>query len=109
MPFRTAYKIVGQTVARAIEEKKVLDELSLDTLKEFSPLFEEDVYTEISLETCVAKRISAGGTGHDSVMAQIAFVEDYLKGKRKYLSMAAPVPPACGAMSGWPTAPISSC
>ena len=79
LPFRTAYKIVGQTVARAIEEKKVLDELSLDTLKEFSPLFEEDVYTEISLETCVAKRISAGGTGHDSVMAQIAFVEDYLK------------------------------
>ncbi len=79
LPFRTAYKIVGQTVARAIEEKKVLDELSLDTLKEFSPLFDEDVYIEISLETCVAKRISAGGTGHASVMAQIAFVEDYLK------------------------------
>ena len=79
LPFRTAYKIVGQTVARAIEENKVLDALSLDTLKEFSPLFEEDVYTEISLETCVAKRISAGGTGHASVMAQIAFVEEYLK------------------------------
>ncbi len=79
LPFRTAYKIVGQTVARAIEEKKVLDELSLETLKEFSPLFDEDVYTEISLETCVAKRISAGGTGHESVLAQIAFVEDYLK------------------------------
>ena len=79
MPFRTAYKIVGQTVARAIDEKKVLDELSLETLKEFSPLFEADVYEEISLETCVSKRISAGGTGADSVAAQIQFVEDYLK------------------------------
>ena len=36
LPFRTAYKIVGQTVACAIEQKKVLEELSLDTLKEFS-------------------------------------------------------------------------
>ncbi len=79
MPFRTAYKIVGQTVARAIDERKVLDELSLETLKEFSPLFEADVYEEISLETCVSKRISAGGTGADSVAAQIQFVEDYLK------------------------------
>ncbi len=78
LPFRTAYKIVGQTVARAIEEKKVLDELSLETLKEFSPLFEEDVYNEISLETCVSKRISAGGTGPQSVAAQIQFIEDYL-------------------------------
>ena len=79
LPFRTAYKIVGQTVARAIEEHKVLDALSLETLKEFSPLFEADVYEEISLETCVSKRISAGGTGADSVAAQIKFVEDYLK------------------------------
>ena len=79
MPFRTAYKIVGQTVARAIDEKKVLDELSLDTLKEFSLLFESDVYEEISLETCVSKRISAGGTGADSVAAQIEFVEGWLK------------------------------
>ncbi|MBR4087309.1 MAG: argininosuccinate lyase, partial [Clostridia bacterium] len=79
LPFRTAYKIVGQTVARAIEEHKVLDALSLETLKEFSPLFEADVYEEISLETCVSKRISAGGTGADSVAAQIEFVEDWLK------------------------------
>ena len=56
----------------------VLEELPLETLKTFSPLFEEDVYHEISLETCVAKRISAGGTGPASVQAQIAFVESYL-------------------------------
>ncbi len=79
MPFRTAYKIVGQTVAEAIEQGVVLDDLSLKTLKKFSPLFEEDVYQEISLETCVAKRISAGGTGPESVAAEIAFIEEFIK------------------------------
>ncbi len=78
LPFRTAYKIVGQTVAYAIEKDTVLDHLPLEELKTFSPLFEEDVYEEISLETCVSKRISAGGTGPDSVQAQIQFVEGYL-------------------------------
>ena len=79
MPFRTAYKIVGQTVAKAIELNTVLDDLPLETLKEFSPLFDEDVYNEISLETCVSKRISAGGTGPESVAAQIAFIEEFIK------------------------------
>jgi len=79
MPFRTAYKIVGQTVAKAIELNTVLDDLPLETLKDFSPLFDEDVYNEISLETCVSKRISAGGTGPESVAAQIAFIEEFIK------------------------------
>ena len=78
LPFRTAYKIVGQTVAYAIEKNTVLDASPLAELKEFSPLFDEDVYNEISLETCVSKRISAGGTGPESVQAQIKFVEGYL-------------------------------
>ncbi|MBR6594784.1 MAG: argininosuccinate lyase [Clostridia bacterium] len=79
LPFRTAYKLVGQAVAHCIEAGTVLDELSLDVLKGFSPLFEEDVYEEIALKTCVEKRISAGGTGGDSVAAQIAYVEEFLK------------------------------
>ena len=78
LPFRTAYKLVGQSVALAIEQGKVLDELPLDTLRQFSPLFDEDVYQEISLETCVKKRNSAGGAGPESVAMQIAAVEEYL-------------------------------
>ncbi len=78
LPFRTAYKIVGQTVAYAIEKDTVLDAIPLAELKEFSPLFEEDVYNEISLETCVSKRVSAGGTGPDSVQAQIKYIEGFL-------------------------------
>ena len=74
LPFRTAYKISGQIVALCIEKHEVLETLPLETYRAYSDLFEEDLYTEISLETCVAKRISEGGTSVESVRAQIAYV-----------------------------------
>ena len=78
MPFRAAYKIVGQLVAECIDKKCVLDDLSLDAYRAYSDLFEEDLYGEISLETCVAKRISEGGTSVVSVEKQIAYVREEL-------------------------------
>jgi len=79
LPFRSAYKISGQLVAKCIAEGKILESLTLDEYKEFSELFEEDLYNEISLETCVSKRISEGGTSVASVEKQIAFVKEKLK------------------------------
>ena len=78
MPFRTAYKIVGETVAECIAKNITLDEMPLNAYKQKSELFEEDLYTEISLETCVGKRISKGSTGYASVEEQIAYVEGNL-------------------------------
>ena len=78
MPFRTAYKIVGQIVAECINKKCVLDDLPLDAYRAHSELFEDDLYNEISLETCVSKRISDGGTSVASVEAQIAYVREEL-------------------------------
>ena len=76
LPFRSAYKISGTIVAHCISEKTVLEDLSLDTYKSFSELFEADLFDEISLETCVKKRISEGGTSVESVEAQIKFVRE---------------------------------
>ena len=81
MPFRTAYKHVGEIVAYCIKENLVLDTLSLEKYKEFSDIFDEDLYNEISLETCVAKRISAGSTGPDSVNTQIKYFTEFLNEK----------------------------
>ena len=78
MPFRSAYKIVGQIVAECIEKKTVLDNLPLEAYKAHSDVFENDLYKEISLETCVEKRISKGGTSVSSVEAQIAWVRKEL-------------------------------
>ena len=79
IPFRTAYKIVGTIVGKCVKENKTLDELSLEEYKEHSPIFDTDLYDEISLETCIRKRISKGGTGYDSVNEQIKYVEGLLK------------------------------
>ena len=79
MPFRTAYKLVGKLVADCIAKGKTLEGVTLEEYRAASDLIEEDVYTEISLETCVAKRISAGSTGPESVKAQILSVQEFLK------------------------------
>lgn len=78
LPFRSAYKIVGQIVAYCIQNNKVLDAVSMEEYKQFSDVFEDDLYDEISLETCVNKRTSAGGTGPQSVETQIKFIKDFI-------------------------------
>ncbi len=75
MPFREAYKLTGELVRGCIEKGTVLEEIPLAELRARSEMFEEDVYDEISLETCVRKRVSMGATGPGSVKAQIGYVE----------------------------------
>ena len=78
LPFRSAYKISGQIVAKCIAEGKVLETLTLEEYKAFSDLFGQDLYQDIDLKTCVEKRISEGGTSAASVEAQIAYVKERL-------------------------------
>ena len=78
MPFRSAYKISGQIVAKCIAEGCVLETLPLDEYKKFSELFGEDLYQDIDLLTCVEKRVSEGGTSLASVEAQIVYVKEHL-------------------------------
>ena len=78
MPFRSAYKISGQLVAKCIQDGCVLEDLPLETYRTFSDLFENDLYQEIDLLTCVEKRISQGGTCLASVEQQLQFVHEHL-------------------------------
>ena len=78
MPFRSAYKISGQLVAKCIADGCVLETLPLETYKQYSDLFAEDLYQDIDLLTCVQKRISEGGTSVQSVESQIAYVKERL-------------------------------
>ncbi|MGN0450656.1 MAG: argininosuccinate lyase [Acutalibacteraceae bacterium] len=78
MPFRTAYKKVGEIVAYCIDNGLILETVPLDKYKELDPLFDNDLYNEISLYTCVEKRISAGGTGAASTDKQLKFLTEFL-------------------------------
>lgn len=70
-PFRTAYKITGGLVAMCIEKGTTLEKLPLEDYKQQSELFENDVYTAISLDTCVKERKSYGGPAPENVLEQI--------------------------------------
>lgn len=71
LPFRDAYKIVGQIVNEAQKQNKNLMEFSLEDYKKFCELFDKDIYDEIKIENCVNKRISFGGTGKEAIQNQI--------------------------------------
>ena len=75
VPFRSAYKLSGQLVALCIRKGTVLEDLPLSDYKAFSDLFDEDLYQEIDLLTCVEKRISRGGTSVASVQEQMEYVK----------------------------------
>ena len=77
-PFRTAYKIVGEIVAYCIDNGLILETVPMEKYKEFDQSFDDDLYNEISLKTCVEKRISAGGTGEKSVDRQIEYLTEFL-------------------------------
>jgi len=83
MPFRTAYKTVGTIVSDCIAKGTVLEELPLEAYQAYSDLFDADLYEEISLKTCVAKRISEGATGYASVEKQIQNFKMFLGTKGK--------------------------
>jgi len=72
LPFRDAHEIVGRIVLYAIKNQKRLDELSTGELKEFSPLFEKDIYRYLTPEGSVMAKTSEGGTSPKEVRRQIA-------------------------------------
>ena len=79
MPFRNAHGVVGEIVLECIKQNKIIEELSLDELKEFSPIFENDIYKAIDLVTCVEERKVIGGPSTQSVKYQIKALEDFIK------------------------------
>jgi argininosuccinate lyase len=78
VPFRDAHGVIGQIVLYCIDKGIAIDDMSLSELKEFSPVFEEDVYDAISMETCVNKRLTIGAPGAEAMNQMIAQSEAYL-------------------------------
>ena len=78
VPFRDAHGIVGQIVLYCIEKNIAIDDMSLDELKAISPVFEEDIYEAISMETCINKRLTIGAPGKESMEKVIAIEKEYL-------------------------------
>ena len=79
MPFRDAHKVIGEIVLYCIDKGISIDDCELNKLKEFSELFENDVYDEISLKTCVSKRLTIGAPGPEAMEKVIKINRTYLE------------------------------
>jgi argininosuccinate lyase len=78
VPFRDAHGIIGRIVLYCIDKQIPIDEMSLEELKTFSPVFEKDIYDAISMETCVNKRLTIGAPGEEAMKQVISVEEAYL-------------------------------
>ena len=78
VPFRDAHGIVGQLVLFCIEKNIALDDMTLEEYQAISPVFEEDIFEAISMETCVQKRNTIGAPGPDAMKEVLKANEAYL-------------------------------
>jgi argininosuccinate lyase len=72
LPFRKAHEVVGSIVRHAIAHEARLEDLSLDDLREHCGLIDEDVFSILPVERCVARRVSFGGTSPSAFPSQQA-------------------------------------
>ncbi len=79
MPFRDAHRVIGELVLFCIEKDKFIDDLSLEELKKFSELFEDDIYEAVSLKTCVERRLTVGAPGIKAMKSVLEAYKNYLE------------------------------
>lgn len=77
MPFRSAYKLTGELVAKCIDTNQTLDSLSLDEYKKASELFDDDIYDAVDIVNCAFRRNSYGGPAKESTLKQLEIVRAF--------------------------------
>jgi argininosuccinate lyase len=82
VPFREAHKITGEVIQYCTSHKMYFGNLDLDTLKEFSPKFDADIFEFILPQSSVEHKQSAGSTSPNEVKKQIVYWMRELKKRR---------------------------
>lgn len=72
VPFREAHAQVGKMVLYALGKGRVLEDLSLEEMRQFAPAVGEDVYEALDIRRCVAARRVLGGPAPETVRQAIA-------------------------------------
>ena len=79
MPFRAAYKIVGELVAVCIEKNTTFEKLPLSEYRKVSDIFSDDVYVAVDLDVCAGGRKVIGGPAKEAVEKQIESLEKFFE------------------------------
>lgn len=80
MAFRTAHGVAAKAVRMAIDAGlSKIEDLSIEELKECSPLIEEDIYEKITPVACMEARKTIGGPSPVCVKKQIELLRKFYK------------------------------
>ncbi len=79
LEFRKAHEVIGRIVVYAIEQGKELGELTIDDCRQFSPLFNDDLFAAISLESSLAGKSQIGGTAPEQVKKELLLAKESLR------------------------------
>ena len=79
LPFRDAHSVIGNMVFYCIEHGKAIDDLTMDEMKSFSDIIEEDIYDAVSMTTCVNDRSVIGGPAKAVTLEAITKAEEFIK------------------------------
>ncbi|MBR0457197.1 MAG: argininosuccinate lyase [Firmicutes bacterium] len=63
--------IISKVVQYAINNNKPIEELWLDDLKQFTQVFDSDVYDKVAIRNVIASKVSDGSTSFENVEKQI--------------------------------------
>jgi argininosuccinate lyase len=72
VPFRKAHKVVGRLVSYCIDKGVEMYHLDMQTLKQFAPEFDGDIYRVMDICACVSSKKSSGGTAQKNVEKALA-------------------------------------
>ncbi|MSR18064.1 MAG: argininosuccinate lyase [Phycisphaerales bacterium] len=72
VPFRQAHHTVGRLVREAIQQRKALEELTVEQMAAIEPSITHDVYTALTIDSALRVRDVAGGTAPNRVAATVA-------------------------------------
>ena len=75
LAFRDCHEIIGKLVLYCIQTGRALEDLPLSELKQFSDVFEEDIYENIDIKTCIKAKKSYGSTSYESVKTQLSDIK----------------------------------
>jgi argininosuccinate lyase len=67
LEFRKAHELVGRVVMQALERGKPLEDIPLEEYRELSPVFGEDLYATLRLESSLSSKGVVGGTSPERV------------------------------------------
>lgn len=76
IPFRDCHEIIGRIVLHCVNNNTAIEDIPLETLREFSDKFDEDIYENITAEACVNAKKSKGSTSFASVREQLAAIKN---------------------------------